>query len=113
MFNIRLTGSVMFCAALFTGSAMAGGDPQAGKEKSQVCAGCHGVDGNPTVTANPRLAGQYESYLLQALKEYKNGERQDMLMGGMVANLSVQDMKDLAAWFSSQTGNTLQVLPDD
>ncbi len=36
-----------------------------------------------------------------------------MLMGGMVANLSVQDMKDLAAWFASQDGNTLEVLPEE
>lgn len=95
------------------GVAMAGGDPQAGKEKSAVCAGCHGVDGNAVIGANPRLAGQYESYLYQALKQYKNGQRNDMLMSNMVANLSDQDMRDLAAWFSSQTGNTLTVLSED
>lgn len=100
-------------AAMIVPPALAGGDPQAGKEKSAVCAGCHGADGNATVGANPRLAGQYESYLYQALQQYKNGKRKDLLMGGMVANLSKQDMKDLAAWFASQDGNTLQVLPDD
>lgn len=96
----------------FAAPAMAGGDAMAGKEKSQVCAGCHGADGNSTIGANPRLAGQYESYLYHALKQYKNGERKDMLMGNMVANLSLQDLKDLAAWFSSQDGNVLQVLPE-
>ena len=99
-------------AVLSTG-AVAGGDPAAGKEKSQVCAGCHGADGNSTVGANPRLAGQYESYLYQALKQYKKGDRKDLLMGNMVANLSDQDMRDLAAWFASQDGNTLQVLSED
>jgi cytochrome c553 len=93
-------------------SALAGGDPQAGKEKSAVCAGCHGADGNSTIGANPRLAGQYESYLLQALKRYKSGQRKDLLMGNMVAKLSPQDMKDLAAWFSSQQANALVVLSD-
>jgi len=34
-------------------------------------------------------------------------------MGNMVANLSDQDMRDLAAWFASQDGNTLQVLSED
>lgn len=100
-------------AALSMNVAIAGGDPAAGKEKSQVCAGCHGVDGNSTIGANPRLAGQYYSYLYQALKQYKEGKRDNMLMAGMVANLNDQDLKDLAAWFSSQEGNTLQVLPED
>lgn len=100
-------------ASNFTMQAFAGGDPVAGKEKSAVCAGCHGVDGNSSVGANPRLAGQYESYLYHSLKEYKEGRRQSLLMAGMVANLSDQDMKDLAAWFASQEGDVLQVLPDD
>ncbi len=100
-------------AALIAGPVVAGGDPQAGKEKSAVCAGCHGVDGNSEVGANPRLAGQYESYLLQALKRYKSGQRQDLLMSNMVAQLSLQDMKDLAAWFASQEDNVLSVLPED
>ena len=103
----------LFTCGVFAGSALAGGDPQAGKEKAAVCAGCHGIDGNSSVGANPRLAGQYYSYLLHALKAYKSGQRQDLLMSNMVANLSVQDMKDLAAWFASQEGSVLQVLPDD
>ena len=103
----------VLATAIFAGPVFAGGDPQAGKEKSTVCAGCHGADGNSVIGANPRLAGQYESYLLQALKRYKSGQRKDLLMGNMVAELSVQDMKDLAAWFSSQEGNVLIVLPED
>ena len=102
-----------FAAAVIAGPVCAGGDPQAGKEKSAVCAGCHGEDGNSVVGANPRLAGQYESYLLQALKRYKSGQRKDLLMGNMVAQLSLQDMKDLAAWFASQDQNVLIVLPED
>ena len=45
--------------------------------------------------------------------QYKTGKRKDLLMGNMVANLSRQDMKDLAAWFASQEGNVLGVLPED
>lgn len=98
-------------ALLGAGSAIAAGDPKAGQEKSAVCAGCHGADGNAVIGANPRLAGQYETYLYQALTQYKNGQRNDILMSNMVANLSDQDMRDLAAWFASQRGNTLIVLP--
>ncbi len=100
--------ALTFCS----GQGFAGGDPAAGKEKSAVCAGCHGVDGNSMVGANPRLAGQYESYLYQALQQYKTGKRKDLLMSNMVANLSDQDLKDLAAWFASQETQVLQVLPD-
>lgn len=106
--------SIALLASLsFATTVTAGGDAAAGKEKSKVCAGCHGVDGNAVVGANPRLAGQYESYLYEALKQYKNGQRKDLLMGGMVASLDDQDLKDLAAWFASQDENGLQVLPDD
>ena len=109
--------NVIHCAMLASlragGSALAGGNPEAGKEKAAVCAGCHGADGNSTIGANPRLAGQYESYLFEALKQYKSGRRQDLLMGNMVANLSIQDMRDLAAWFASQKGDVLTVLPGE
>jgi len=100
-------------AAFLATPTMAGGDPEAGKEKSTVCAGCHGADGNATIGANPSLAGQYESYLYQALKQYKSGARKDLLMGNMVANLSNQDLKDLAAYYASQTSKTLMVLKDE
>ncbi|MDJ0740108.1 MAG: cytochrome c [Gammaproteobacteria bacterium] len=100
-------------AVTLSGAVVAGGDPAAGKEKSAVCAGCHGVDGNSVVGANPRLAGQYESYLYQALTQYKNGQRNDILMANIVRDLSDQDLKDLAAWFASQDGDVLQVLSED
>jgi cytochrome c553 len=109
----RLQTFVLVAFVAASAGALAGGDPQAGKEKSTVCAGCHGVDGNSAVGANPRLAGQYETYLYQALLQYKTGKRQDMLMRNMVANLSKQDMKDLAAWFASQKAGGLEVLPKD
>ena len=111
--KIAARNCVLGLAVALAGAASAGGDPQAGKEKSAVCAGCHGADGNSTIGANPRLAGQYESYLFEALRQYKEGERKDILMSGMVANLSRQDMKDLAAYFARQQGNTLSVLPED
>ena len=105
--------AIALLSAVCSAPAFAGGDPAAGKEKSAVCAGCHGVDGNSSIGANPRLAGQYESYLYHALKEYKEGRRQSLLMAGMVANLSDEDLKDLAAYFANQEGEVLLVLPDD
>lgn len=75
------------------------GDPKAGKEKAKACAACHGVDNdNPQF---PRIAGQHADYLLHSLKAYKNGDRKNAVMQGQVANLSVEDMEDLAAYFAS------------
>ena len=106
----KATYVAALAALVGTAPVGAGGDPQAGKEKSAVCASCHGPDGNSAIEVNPLLAGQYESYLLEALKKYKSGERQNAVMNGMVAALSSQDLEDLAAWFASQEGK-LTVLP--
>lgn len=85
------------------------GDPEAGKAKSVTCAACHGTDGNSAIPLNPKLAGQHAGYLYKQLTEYKlasqtGGEdgRNNAVMNGMAAVLSDQDMKDLAAYFSSQ-----------
>ena len=89
---------------LGAGSAQAAGNPAAGQQKSQTCAACHGPKGNSTQPIYPVLAGQHESYLYQALKGYKSGERQNAVMNGMVSQLSDQDLQDLAAYYASQEG---------
>jgi cytochrome c553 len=70
---------------------------------NQVCAACHGVDGNSPLSANPSLAGQHPEYLLKQLTEFKSGARGSPVMTGMVANLSPDDMRSLAAYYSVQT----------
>ncbi len=84
--------------------ATAAGDPQAGKTKAQVCAGCHGPEGVSPTPNFPILAGQYKDYLLRALRGYKSGARKNPIMAGQVAALSESDMADLAAYFASQKG---------
>ena len=75
-----------------------------GQEKSAICATCHGANGDGGSTAYPKLAGQYESYLTQALKDYRSGDRQNPIMAGFSANLSIEDIRALSAWFASQQG---------
>ena len=67
-----------------------------------VCAACHGADGNSVITQNPKLAGQHSAYLVKQLTEFKSGKRANAVMSGMAANLSADQMKDLAAYFSAQ-----------
>ena len=87
--------------ALYTANAMAQ-DAAAGKEKAQLCAACHGADGNSPIPQNPILAGQTARYLYLQLKDFNNGRRKDPIMSPMAANLSKKDMFDLAAYFASQ-----------
>ena len=89
---------------LAAGYSFAGGGAAAGKQKSAACAACHGADGNSATPDFPRIAGQQTDYIVKALSDYKSGARKDPIMGAMAANLSKQDMEDLAAYFSSQTG---------
>ena len=90
-------------------NAFASGDPAKGQQKAQqVCAACHGPDGNkPSAPDQPVLAGQYYDYLVRALSDYKNGRRNNAIMKGFAGQLSKQDIEDLAAWFSSQTKTSL------
>lgn len=80
------------------------GDVAKGKELAEKCASCHGADGNAPAPNFPRLAGQYESYLVKALQDYQRGKRQNPVMQPMVQGLTEQDIHDLAAYYASQVG---------
>ena len=83
-------------------------DPAKGKVIAEtVCVACHGADGNSPAAANPNLAGQGAEYLYKQLVNFKAADgkpaaRNNAIMAGMVAALSDEDMRNLAAWFSSQ-----------
>jgi len=85
-------------------SAQAAGNAEAGRQRAaQVCVACHGADGNkPSAPDQPVLAGQYPDYIVKALRDYKSGKRKNAIMSGFASGLTVQDMEDVAAWFSSQ-----------
>jgi cytochrome c553 len=100
----NITLGVALALSLSTSLAVAGGNVDAGKQKSTTCAGCHGAEGISTVTMYPNIGGQYRDYLLHSLRAYKSGDRENAIMQGMVASLSDQDMQDLAAYFSSLPG---------
>lgn len=90
-------GAVMAFAST---QLLANGNAENGKQKAATCFACHGADGNSVDPQYPRLAGQYNLYLQRVLHEYKNGERDNPIMKGMVATLSDQDIEDVSAYFS-------------
>ena len=67
-----------------------------------VCVACHGLDGMSAVSSNPNIAGMPEQYIAKQLEHFKSGKRKNAIMQGMVANLSVSDMKALGQYYFAQ-----------
>jgi cytochrome c553 len=88
--------------------AHAAGNAADGKKKTAMCEGCHGIPGwrnaYPEVFQVPHLGGQHAKYLISALNAYKKGERPNTTMQSIAAQLSDQDMQDLAAYYSARGG---------
>ena len=96
------------CLVLALSAPAFAGDPAEGQKKSKACVACHGADGNSASAEFPKIAGQHYDYLVKALKDYKSGARKNPIMAPTAANLSVRDIEDLAAYYSSQKGLTLK-----
>lgn len=85
------------------------GDPAKGQPiATTVCGACHGPDGNSATSANPKLAGQHADYLFKQMKNFKavdgkQPERTNAVMNGMIAAFDENQMRDIAAYFGSQT----------
>jgi cytochrome c553 len=103
---------VLAIAACISSPAFARGDAVAGASKAkQVCAACHGEDGNKPLQPNfPKLGGQHYDYLLHSLKAYRSGARKNAIMAGQAKALTTKEMEDLAAYYAEQH-STLHVLP--
>lgn len=99
MRSFRQLGLVLLLATPLLPAAHAGEDVKA---KAAVCGACHGEDGNSATGDFPILAGQSSRYLYLQLKDYKEGRRKNELMSPMAANLTKQDMWDLANYFGGQ-----------
>ena len=105
--TVTLMATAFSTTSLFANSeahkAPTAGDATKGKEKSAACAACHGADGNSTNTLWPKLAGQHASYIEKQLTDFHDKKRNDPTMAPMAAPLSPEDIKNLAAYFASQT----------
>jgi hypothetical protein len=74
---------------------------------NSICAACHGVDGNSTIAANPKLSGQDAAYLLKQLNDYARpaadkGARVNSIMAGILGGISAADRVHVAAHYASQ-----------
>jgi len=100
----KLAGAA--CVLLAASSmAMAAGNPEAGRAKSEACLGCHGIPSYNNVYPTyhvPRLSGQHADYIVAALKAYRDGQRDHATMNAQVANMSDADMADIGAFWEAQ-----------
>ena len=108
---MRVVASITFACAVMSGAALAQNAPAgstapdaaAGKQKTAMCAGCHGIPGwrtaYPEVYQVPMIHGQHQAYLVKALQAYRSGERSHPSMRAIAADLSDQDMMNLAAYY--------------
>ena len=97
MRTLLVTASLV--ASFAAGLAQAAGDTVAGKAKAEECALCHGDRGEGLEA--PKISGKTESELLQAMRDYKSGKRQDAAMKEALSKLSDQDLANLAAYYAS------------
>lgn len=104
--------NLLLITALFLSTAViANGDKVAGQEKvQQVCASCHGLDGQGINETYPKLAGQFADYIVVALNDYKSGARKNAIMNGFAATLSEQDIENVATYYSTLDNKRLHDL---
>ena len=96
--------SLLLAVMAHSGLANATGDATAGAGKVATCAACHGIDGKPMVEIYPQLAGLDAAVIESALKAFRAGERTEgmaAMMAPQAANLSDEDIKDIAAHYSA------------
>ncbi len=105
---LRVLVAAAFAAAALP--AFAAGDAAAGGKKNYQCQGCHGVPdwktAFPEVYSVPKLGGQKPAYIVVALKAYRKGERDHATMRAIAADLTDQDMEDIAAYYGQAATTT-------
>lgn len=104
--------NTLFLGAALSALAMAGsvqadegGDPVVGETLATTCMGCHAVEGARNAYPSyrvPKIGGQYEEYLVDALKAYRDGERPHPTMRAQAQTLTEQEMRDIAAYFAQE-----------
>src|SRR5882757_6452672 len=90
--------SVIACVSLAHAADIA-----AGKEKAELCAGCHGDNGISQTENIPSLAGQLDQFIQWQLVYFRSGARKNEQMQPIVEQLNNEDIRSLGAYFASLT----------
>ncbi|SHI14629.1 c-type cytochrome [Bradyrhizobium erythrophlei] len=102
---------VILTAIIFGLPAQAA-DDAAGKEKAELCAGCHGENGISQTENIPSLAGQPDQFTQWQLVFFRSGARKNELMQPIVEQINNEDIRNLGAYFAALTPPKASA-PDD
>ena len=104
--NKKLQLAAFLVTAALSSQLAAEGDPERGRILADTCLGCHGIEGNMTTYPPyhvPRLGGQNAAYIVRALKGYAVEDRGHDGMHAQAADLTGQDLQDIATYFANAT----------
>ncbi|RLA21599.1 MAG: cytochrome c [Gammaproteobacteria bacterium] len=65
------------------------------------CAGCHGAESTGNQEGLPDLAGKSEAYLVEQLKAFRIGYRNNLMMTPAATSLTDKEIIELAAYYAS------------
>jgi cytochrome c553 len=100
---MRITPVGMLLIAVMCGSSAHGADVAAGKEKAELCIGCHGEGGISQMENIPSLAGQPDQFIQWQLVFFRAGTRKNEQMQPIVEQINNDDIRNLGAYFASLT----------
>lgn len=102
---VVVSSTFLMVSNTFASSEVYAGDPEKGKELASAsgCMGCHGADGNSPAPNFPKIAGLGSKYIYKQLQNVRDGNRIIASMAGLVDNYNNEQLKDLAAFYNSQT----------
>lgn len=101
MFQLKTVSLLAAGMVLGAAATVAQAAPNAAlNAKFGVCFSCHGVDGHAILPTYPNLAGQNKDYLVQTLREFRDGTRPNAIMGAMAKPLSNSDIDQIAMYFA-------------
>ena len=108
-FSLELNKKFQFATLILLGALIftivpnyvfAVGDAVEGRKKAQSCLTCHRKGNIVHGEMTPIISGQYQDYLIKALKDYRSGARQHLIMNQLAVELSDQDIEDITAYYS-------------
>jgi len=100
---MRIALAGMLSVAMICGSIAHAADAVAGKEKAEICAGCHGENGISQTENIPSLAGQRDQFIQWQLVFFRGGARKNEQMQPIADQISNEDVRALGAYFASLT----------
>lgn len=96
---------LIYIVNIFITMPLFAADIEMGRNRAAVCTACHGYKGISANDEWPNLAGQKTGYLVQQLKAFRDGSRNDPLMSSMAIGLSDKDIEDIATYYNNLSLN--------